>query len=252
METLSKNRLKQLATYKNQKNCDEENLFVVEGIKMCDEALRSGFGIHAICATNEWFLQQQNRIPSSIECYEVNDMQLERLSSLRTPNNVWMLVERPETKSTSSANEESDITLVLDGVQDPGNMGTILRTADWYGIRKVVCSPETVSCYNPKVIQATMGAIFRTEIVYLDIVEWLSTVSQTGITTYGALLDGDNVYETTLRHPAILVVGNESRGISKDVAAIINKKITIPNRGGTCESLNVAIATAILCSEFYR
>ena len=131
-------------------------------------------------------------------------------------------------------------------------MGTIMRTADWYGIRRIVCSRDTVSCYNPKVVQATMGAIFRMEVIYCDLAEWLGNAAKEGYATYGALLDGEPYQAAALQRPAVLVIGNEGKGISGEVAASVQHRLTIPNIGGTCESLNAAVATAILCSEFYR
>ena len=288
MKSLSKNQLKALAAYRIQKRCDEEGLFVVEGVKMCGEALASDFTIRAVCATAD-YLASLPELGS--EVYEVSPEQLERLSCMRTPNKVWMLVERKtesgkrkaesipgevgmnpqdlqDLASKASRKNPQDLqdfaskasrstsggqlTLALDGLQDPGNMGTIMRTADWYGIRHIVCSRDTVSCYNPKVVQSTMGAIFRTRVEYVDLAEWLEAAAARGTATYGALLDGEPYSKTTLQRPAVLVVGNEGKGISPRVAAAVQKRLTIPNIGGTCESLNAAVATAILCSEFYR
>ncbi len=273
MKSLSKNQLKALAAYRVQKRCDEEGLFVVEGVKMCGEALASDFTIRAVCATAD-YLASLPKLGN--EVYEVSPEQLERLSCMRTPNKVWMLVERktesgkrkaesipgkvgmnpqdPQDFASKASRSTSggQLTLALDGLQDPGNMGTIMRTADWYGIRHIVCSRDTVSCYNPKVVQSTMGAIFRTRVEYVDLAEWLEAAAARGTATYGALLDGEPYSKTTLQRPAVLVVGNEGKGISPRVAAAVQKRLTIPNIGGTCESLNAAVATAILCSEFYR
>lgn len=274
MNSLSKNQLKCLAAYRQQKRCDEEGVFVVEGVKMCSEALQSGFAIRTVCGTADFLTAHGNKMGQCGEVYEVNAEQLERLSNQRTPNKVWMVVERrtendacarglskgaERTDATalkgtpSNLEGESDgLVLALDGLQDPGNMGTIMRTADWYGIRKIVCSRDTVSCYNPKVVQATMGAIFRTEVIYCDLSEWLGNAAKEGYTTYGALLDGVPYQTAALQRPAVLVIGNEGKGISGKVAASVQHRLTIPNIGGTCESLNAAVATAILCSEFYR
>ena len=239
-----------MSAYRMQKQCDAEGVFVVEGEKLCREALDSGFGIRVICGTEEWFATQNNAtLDLAAEIYLLTPEQLERLSNLRTPNKVWMIVERKETWDSTG---DSSLTLALDGLQDPGNMGTILRIADWYGIRRVVCGEGTVSCYNPKVVQSSMGAIFRTEIIRCDLPVWLSSSKERGTTVYGAHLDGTNIYKTSLQKPAVLVIGNEGKGISAEVSAMVDSRITIPNIGGTCESLNAAIATAIICSEFYR
>lgn len=252
MDTLSKNKLNNLAAYRQQKRCDEDGVFVVEGVKMCNEALLSGFTIRTVCGTAEWMQGHGDTLARCGEVYEVAAAQLERLSNMRTPNKVWMLVERKAQSEKAATGNRERLVLALDGLQDPGNMGTILRIADWYGIRHIVCSHDTVSCYNPKVVQATMGAIFRTDIEYYDLAEWLGNANSAGIATYGAMLDGIPFHTATLQNPAVLVVGNEGRGLSEEVASNVLQKLTIPNIGGTCESLNAAVATAILCSEFYR
>ena len=266
MSSLSKNQLKALAAYRMQKRCDEEGVFVVEGEKMCHEALASEHKILVVCATADYLATMPNATVAD-DVYEVSSEQLERLSSLRTPNKVWMLVERKaengerRTESGERRAENGErraengelggLVLALDGLQDPGNMGTIMRTADWYGIRHIVCSRDTVSCYNPKVVQATMGAIFRTRVEYVDLAEWIDEANKKGFATYGAMLDGTDYRTATLQGPAVLVVGNEGRGISAPVAARLHQRLTIPNVGGTCESLNAAVATAILVSRFF-
>ena len=246
--------MKALAAYRQQKNCEAEGLFVVEGVKMAEEAFRSGWRIRTICATAEAVealgLQAGN---VADEIYEVRQEQLERLSSLRAPQGVWMVVER-RTES-GERRTENELVLALDGIQDPGNMGTILRTCDWFGVRRVLCSQNTVSCWNPKVVQATMGAIFRTSVEYCDLAVRLSSLAGEGYTVYGAMLDGENVFERRTENGerrTVLVIGNEGHGISPEVAAVVGRKITIPNIGGTCESLNASVATAILISEFCR
>lgn len=232
------------------KRCDEEGLFVVEGVRMCDEALRSGFLIRTLCATADYLLSNTDMLSAPQEVFEVSQEQLERLSLMRSPNKVWMLLERPQMPAPDLS--ATELTLVFDGLQDPGNMGTMLRTADWFGIRQVVCSLDTVSCFNPKVVQASMGAIFRTHIHYTPLPDFLRRAKGEGLPVYGAMLDGSDVYSAALQRPALLVIGNEGRGLRPEVAAELSHRLTIPNRGGTCESLNAALATAILCSEFYR
>ncbi len=249
MNELSKNLLKNMAAYRLPKRCDEEGVFVVEGVKLCDEALHSGFHIRTVCGIEEWMGDHRASLPADSEKYTVTAEQLERLSLMRTPNKVWMLVER---KAPATNTDASEMILALDGLQDPGNMGTLLRTADWYGIRQVVCGNDTVSCYNPKVVQASMGAIFRTEVTYCRLTDYLQEAVEKGYTVYGAMLDGESLYRSTLQKPAVLVVGNEGRGLSDTVAATVTRRLTIPNIGGTCESLNAAVAAAILMSEFQR
>lgn len=241
---ISKNKLKALSAYKAQRQCDLDNVFVVEGDKMCREALASGWNVRTICATPSWLESHRPQL-AGIECCEVSQTELERLSALRTPNEVWALLDR---KAIATPDYQG-LTLALDHLQDPGNLGTIIRTADWFGIRKIVCSPNTVSCYNPKVVQSTMGGIFRTSIEYKELVPFLQEAKNRNTPVYGALLNGKDVYHAEVTQRGILVIGNESKGISPEVAEEVTLRLTIPNIGQTCESLNAAVATAILCSE---
>ena len=180
---ISKNKLKELAAYRQQRRCDEEAVFVVEGPKMAAEALTSGFVVRTVCATTEGLAA--NGAGVAAECHEVSLAELERLSNQKAPNQVWMLVER---KDLNDLNDPDDLILALDRIQDPGNLGTMMRTADWYGIRHIVCSTDTVSCYNPKVVQASMGAVFRTRVEYVDLPQWLATC---GMPVFGASLQGE-------------------------------------------------------------
>ena len=247
MERVSKSRLKALAAFRRQVVCDEGGVFVVEGVKMCEEAMHSGFSIECICAVEEWWNDHGSvsEIPET-ECYEINKDELERISSMVKPNKVWMLLRRRQV----SLAHRQPLTIALDHIQDPGNMGTIMRTADWFGLRHIVCSTDTVSCYNAKVVQSTMGAVFRTRVDYVDLHAWLNENSASGVTVYGAAVDGDNVFKTDFVSPAVVVLGNESKGLSAEISECVTHRIAIPNVGGTCESLNVASAAAILCAEF--
>ena len=258
---ISKSKLKELAAYRLQKNCDEEAVFVVEGPKMAAEAMASGFAVRTVCATSEWINENLKRKKEkdatqdasanfsffishfSFSVYEVSQSELERLSNFKTPNQVWMLVER-RTES-GERRTENGLTLALDRIQDPGNMGTLMRTADWFGVRHIVCSRDTVSCYNPKVVQASMGAIFRTRVDYVDLPEWLASC---GLPIYGASLQGKPLssFLFPLTSPSVLLIGNESRGISPEAMASVTHPVLIPNLGGTAESLNAAVAAGIL------
>ncbi len=236
---ISKSKLKEMATYRQQKRCDEEGVFVVEGPKMCAEALSSGFEIRVVCAAAEWL--EAHRV-SAKEVYEVGAAELERLSMMKSPNQVWMVLTRPERVPLPAT--RLPLTLALDRLQDPGNMGTIMRTADWYGVRKIVCSRDTVSCYSPKVVQASMGAVFRTEVEYVELPQWLRAC---GLPVYGASLQGRPLQEVASeRGAAVLLIGNESRGISAEAMAAVDHPVKIPNLGGTAESLNAAVAAGIL------
>lgn len=245
---ISKNRLKELAAYRVQKRCDEEAAFVVEGPKMTREALLSGFGIRVVCATAEWLAQGAMADAGGAECHEVSQAELERLSNMKTPNLVWMLVDRPDPSLVAAnALNPSPLVLALDRLQDPGNLGTIMRTADWFGVRRIVCSADTASCYNPKVVQASMGAVFRTSVEYVDLPQWLAAC---GMPVYGATLDGQPLSKgaapLSAARPAVLLIGNESRGISPEAMAHVTHPVLIPNIGGTAESLNASVAAAIL------
>ncbi len=240
---ISKNRLKELAAYRLQKRCDEEAVFVVEGVKLAAEALASGFHVRTLCATAAW-LEAHHDVQGAVdEVFEVSPAELERLSNMKSPNQVWMLMERRLESGERSA-VSGEFVLALDRIQDPGNMGTMLRTADWFGIRRVVCSRDTVSCYNPKVVQASMGAVFRTRVEYLDLVKWLGS---SGLPVYGATLRGEPLAAGGgPQGAAVLVIGNESMGISDEVMHCVTHPVLIPNLGGTAESLNAAVAAGIL------
>lgn len=245
---ISKNTLKELAAYRLQKRCDEEAVFVVEGPKMAAEALASGFAVRVVCATAEWLEQNGGRRAEGGEWHEVTPAELERLSNFKTPNQVWMLMER-KRECGGQRLEKEHLVLALDTIQDPGNMGTIMRTADWFGVRHIVCSRETASCYNPKVVQASMGAVFRTRVDYVDLPQWLATC---GMPVYGASLQGAPLSTFNIQHsaPKVLLIGNESRGISAEAMATVTHPVLIPNLGGTAESLNAAVATGILINCF--
>ena len=252
MEPISKSKLKELAAFRQQKFCDLNNLFVAEGEKFASEILAMGIHIDTLCATSDWLdahgaIWLDKGLCSSLHL--VTDEQLQRLSSLRQPNKVWMLLERQvcDIQTSNFKIQNSKITLALDRLQDPGNLGTIIRTADWFGIRRIVCSLDTVSRFNPKVVQSTMGSLFRVSVECRDLAEWLPAC---GMPVYGAVLDGDDLRGVAPATPAVILVGNESRGISPDLRPLLTNRITIPNLGGTCESLNAAVATAVILSHW--
>lgn len=210
---------------------------------MVDEALSSGFGIESIYSTTERDGEER-----------VTTKEMDRISHLKTPSDTVALVRIPARKTLANAGDR--LTLMLDNVQDPGNIGTIIRMADWFGIRDVICSPTTADCYAPKVVQATMGAIFRVRVHYTPLEPVLNDAVQVGIPVYGTFLEGRNIYETTLADRGILVMGSEGKGISENVAKLVTDKLFIPPYpaagGEGSESLNVAVAAAIACAEFRR
>lgn len=250
---ISNAKLKYCASFKLSKNCAAEKVFVIEGEKIAREALAANIPLRMVCATADWLERNAQLISEKIadaNIFEISEPELERISNLQTPNKVWLLAEQPQQPELQS--DSKGLTLVLDHIQDPGNMGTIIRIADWFGIRRVVCSTNSANYLNSKVVQASMGSIFRTEIHYTDLPVFLEKCQGKDIPIYGALLDGDNIYEIPLETNALIVIGNESKGIGKETEKYITHKVSIPNFGGSCESLNASVATGIICSEFRR
>lgn len=235
---LSINQKKYLNSLKQKKYRNQYSSFIVEGEKMVNELVASDFEIESI-----YGIEDLISYPSIIE---ISEKELASLSLLKTPNKYLAVAKQKKVHNIVP----NGLTIVLDNIQDPGNLGTIIRIADWFGISSIVCSPTCVDLYNPKVVQATMGSLFRVDVVYSDLKLFLTENKDSNI--YGALLGGGNVYQTTIqKDDAILIMGNESKGISAELIPFINHKIAIPQFGGA-ESLNVAIATAILCSEYRR
>lgn len=249
MEKLSKNKLRLLLSFTKKKARDKQNLFLAEGNKLVRDLLPY-FHCKTIVGTVDFFEKEEIRLES--DCYIATKEELERLSLTRSPQAVWALFERKEHNLNLSELKEK-LSLALDGVQDPGNLGTIIRIADWFGIENIICSNNCVDLYNPKVVQATMGAIARVKIHYTDLVKLMDSVGDLPI--YGTFLEGDIIYETPLSSNGIIVMGNEGNGISEEVKQRITQKLFIPNYPSdrkTSESLNVAVATSIVCSEFRR
>ena len=241
MSGLSKNKIKWIRSLHLKKNRDELGLFLVEGEKMVTEAIHEFPElIEEVYAT---YTIEATHFKGIVGV--ISDAELTQLSTLKTPNKALAILRKP-TKVISSLSE--GLILVLDGVQDPGNMGTILRTADWFGVKTIVCSEDTADIYNPKVIQASMGSMLRMHVNYTALDTFLSTCQRP---IYGALLEGENVYNASLHEKAVLVMGNEGKGIRPNIQAFINAPIHIPGIG-KAESLNVAVATGILLSEFTR
>lgn len=239
---LSKSQLKLITSLRQKKYRNNHKLFFVEGIKVVNEFLASDFVVHNIFCTDDF----SHRLNSN-EVELISHVELQKISLLKNSNQVLGLFEIPSEKEI----ETSGLTVVLDAVNDPGNLGTIIRLCDWFGITQIVCSSDTVDCYNPKVVQASMGSLTRVSLSYVDLNEYLKSVNKP---IYAAIMEGQNVYETKLKKDAILVMGNEANGISKEILELITDTITIPQFGELqeTESLNVATATAILLSEFRR
>lgn len=235
---ISKNQIKFVRQLEQKKYRKKEGLFVAEGPKVVGDLLRAGFKAHTIFTTSEWESQGQT-------FQEVSDEELRRVSFLQHPQRVLALFFIP----TESVPSVSSLSLALDDVQDPGNLGTIIRIADWFGIDTIYCSENTADAWSPKVVQATMGSIARVNIIYTDLQE---LISKAQVPVYGTLLDGQDIYTQELSKEGIIVMGNEGNGISAPIRKLINRRLLIPQFHEGPESLNVAIATAITCSEFRR
>lgn len=246
--SISANEIKRVRSISDKKFRDRYGLFCVEGEKMVDEALRSGFDVETVYRKDE-----------------IGEEQMGRISSLSSPSPALAVVRKPQDINLSSdaalsdALGQSGLYLALDSIRDPGNLGTILRVADWFGIDAVFAAPDTVDVFNPKVVQATMGAIFRVKFHYAEIPALCRAAVSAGGNVYGTFLDGSDMYEKQLNpgkdSPSVIVIGNESNGISDEVAGLVSDRLYIPpypkNDTGS-ESLNAAVATAITVAEFRR
>lgn len=291
---LSRNMLKTLSKYKQEKYRREDEVFVVEGVKLAGEFLKSDFELLLVCAERAWIEGNEKAIKEklnaqsatmkrrfivadcrfdSAECrfnlskqlsvstnvgykdfdcvVEVSQSELERLSLLSTPNKVWCLAKRPNNVNLFC---KKGLTLVLDGVSDPGNLGTIVRIADWFAVENIVCSEDCAGIFNPKTVQSTMGSIFRVNVHYCNLIDFFNSLPA-NFPIYASLVEkGDSVYREHLPKDAVLVIGSESHGVSPKVRELVNRNIHIPQfkSENSPESLNAAVACAILVSEFRR
>lgn len=221
--------------------------FLVEGVKMVAEVLESNIEVLLIAATNQW-VEENARFLNNDNLRLVNERELKKMSNFSTSNQVVVVAKKPAEIYLNISDD--DLVLVLDTIQDPGNMGTIIRTADWYGIHKIVCSKETVDAYSSKVVQSSMGSVFRSHIYYTDIVVFLKKQNKP---IYGSLLDGENIYDIELQPSGFIVMGNESKGISSEVQQLLTQAVYLPShKSSKAESLNAAIACGIILAEFRR
>ena len=246
---ISKNKIKYIRSLELKKNRNKEGKFVAEGFKVVDDLLALQ-PADLIVATGEWL--QGKHFGAETEVIEVTDEELKKVSFLQHPQQVLAVFKQATSGDYSI--HTSELSLALDGVQDPGNLGTIIRIADWFGITHIYCSQDTADVYNPKVVQATMGSIARVKVEYGDLLGLVESLPA-DVPVYGTLLDGDNIYQQKLENRGLIVMGNEGKGISPALAKKVNHKLLIPNfpeGRATADSLNVAIATAITCSEFRR
>ncbi len=239
---LSKNQIKLITSLQQKKYRKQEQLFFAEGVKVVQELLHSNFELQELFTTKQDFLSV-----SKDKLHAISEAELKKISALATPNSCLAVFKIPKAKEM----KESGLILALDDVRDPGNLGTIIRLCDWFGIETLFCSEETVDIYNPKVVQATMGSISRVNVVYGDLENFLVT---TKLTVFGTFMDGKNIYQESLPNDGVIVMGNEANGISEAVEKLVTDRIAIPRFGDLqiTESLNVATATAIILSEFKR
>jgi len=237
---LSKSQIKLITSLQQKKYRDNSGFFVAEGPKVINELIDANFEIHLIFALEGTALNS-----NSIEIISKNE--LKKISFLKNANSSLAVFNIPKQKNIS----EEGIIVALNAIRDPGNLGTIIRLCDWFGVSQIICSEDTVDCYNPKVIQATMGSISRVNVVYTDL---LKVVKNTSLPVFGGTMDGENIYAKVLPQDAIIIVGNEGKGISEGIMDLLTNRITIPKFGSLqkTESLNVAMATSILLSEFKR
>ncbi|RZL06100.1 MAG: RNA methyltransferase [Pedobacter sp.] len=232
---LSKSQLSFIKSLHQKKYRKESGLFIIEGIKSIVEFIDSPFKIHSIYYLAE-YQSLLPALPANIKLFEVNNAELDKISTLQTPQGILALVHIPVSNKLFAKDLKGLFTLVLDGIQDPGNLGTIIRTADWFGFKQIICSTNTVDVYNPKAAQATMGSLARVK---------------DQLPVFGALLEGKSMYQTDWGTEGLVILGNEGQGITEEVKAFITHSVTIP-RVGAAESLNVAISAAIICSDISR
>jgi RNA methyltransferase, TrmH family len=254
---LSRNQVRHINSLKLKKQREKHLQFIAEGSKLVLDLLESDYRICEIFATGDWIESHASGFPSgNLILTTVTDDELSRVTALTTPGQVLAIVSIPEAK-INPGSLAGTLTLVLDDIRDPGNLGTIIRIADWFGINAVICSETTVDLYNPKVVQATMGSIARVPVYYTNLADFLSGLPSS-LNIYGSFLEGGNIYDMALESHGIIIIGNESKGISDDVAKFVTNRVHIPSfstgKGSAphAESLNASVAAAVLCSEFKR
>ena len=239
---VSKNQIKLITSLQQKKYRNTNKLFFAEGVKVIQELLQSNFELEHLYSTQDDF-EEVSKAKKTL----IDDNDLKKISALSTPNTCLAVFKMPVEKNII----ESGLIVALDSIRDPGNLGTILRLCDWFGINQLLCSKETVDIYNPKVVQATMGSIARVNVNYIDLNAF---IARTKLPVFGTFMDGENIYKINLPQEGIIVMGNEANGISAELEKLIQNRLTIPRFGDIqkTESLNVATATAIILSEFRR
>ncbi len=239
---LTKSQAKYIQSLGQKKHRDERDVFIAEGPKIIAEMLADAEVRH-IYALREW-IEANKELSATADVTEISPAELERISQLSTPNQALALVKKFDAFPSIATKDK--ITLLLDAIRDPGNLGTIIRIADWFGVQQVVCSVDCTDCYNPKVVQASMGSLARVKLFYTDIEEWLS--AQHDVPVYAAMMEGEDITQMKKPGEGIIIIGNEARGISPAIVEKVNMKITIPQKG-KAESLNAAVAAGIILSH---
>lgn len=250
---LSKQITKIIQNLEKKKFREKYNLFKIEGEKLVAELLRSPLAVHAIIAYPEW-IQANGHLLGKTQVLETDEKGMKAISNFQSLPHVMALAEIPNHPYHPDE-VAGTLSLVLNGIQDPGNLGTILRIADWFGVSHLLCDRDCASIYNPKCVQASMGAIFRVHAYYLDLPETIRQLKAKGMPVFGTFLDGENIYTSPLPSQGLIIMGNEGKGIAEDIGKLADFRLTIPNftpTGASSESLNVGVATGIILSEFKR
>ncbi len=253
---LSKNKIKLIRFLGTKKYREQQGLFVAEGDKIVSDLLHAeGWSVRSLFGKKEWLRKLTPQEKEGIEeITEISYEELRRISYMKSPHNVLALVRLPDW-STPPAPPQGDLALAMENIQDPGNLGTIIRTANWFGIRHIFCSPGSVDLFNPKVVQASMGAFIHTSVHYTELPELIKNAKESGVPVYGTFLEGEPLFTSPLEKQGLIVFGNESKGISPALAALIPQKLTIPpfpDDQQATNSLNISSSTAIIVAEFRR
>ena len=250
---LSKHLTNIIQNLEKKKFREKYNLFKIEGEKLVQELFLSDMKVDTLIARPSW-IERNRQKAQSYNTIEVNEIEMGRVSNFKSLPEVIALAQIP-VKEHLPEEIKNELSIVLNGIQDPGNLGTILRLSDWFGVRHVFCDHDCANIFNPKSVQASMGAIFRVNVFYLDLVEFIPQFVDQNFPCYGAFLEGENIYRTELRTKGFIVMGNEGNGISPEIERFVTRKITIPSFAHSpysTESLNVGVATGIILSEFKR
>lgn len=248
---MTKNEIKVIQSLKQAKNRRELGLFVVEGTKLIEELLTSSFTIRNVFATEAW-IDKNAQLAATLRYEVVSEKQMEQMSGMVTPPGILAIARIPRYAIVPE-DAKDNIIIALDGINDPGNLGTIIRTADWFGIRHVVCSRDTADCWQQKTIQSAMGSVFRIKIIDCELFTFLSKAREINIPIFGALMQGENIFSKKKPQNGIVVIGSESHGIKRETLPFITEPIHIPHGNGSrTESLNAAVAAAIIMAEFRK